>query len=164
MGQYAHGNQPIQHMIYLYNYAGPAVENAVLGPRSDEPPVQSQHPMAIAATKTTAKPRPGMYFRHWVFIRLRPATDQYVLGAPLFKKATLKLDNGNTFTINAPDNSDSARYVKSALLNGKPYTKNWISQTDIQKGGAFTFMMSETPDKSRGTEPKDYPYSFSNQK
>ncbi len=160
MGQYAHGNQPIQHMIYLYNYAGE--------------PWKTQY-WIREAMKKLYKPTSDGYcgdedngqtsawyvFSALGFYPVCPATDQYVLGTPLFNKATLTLDNGKKFTITATGNSDSARYVQSALLNGKVYGHNYITQPDIQNGGSFSVTMGEKPNKTKGTDAKDYPYSFS---
>jgi predicted alpha-1,2-mannosidase len=160
MGQYAHGNQPIQHMLYLYNYAGE--------------PWKTQY-WVREAMKRLYKPTPDGYcgdedngqtsawyvFSALGFYPVCPATDQYVLGTPLFKKVTLKLENGKTFVLDAPNNSDANKYVSSALLNGKAYNNNWISHTEIMKGGTFTTNMSAEPNKQKGTAASAYPYSFS---
>ena len=95
------------------------------------------------------------------FYPVCPGTDQYVLGAPLFKKATLRLENGKTFTITAPANSEANRYVKAVQFNGKNWNKNWISHFDLMAGGSLNVSMSATPEKSRGTDKAAYPYSFS---
>jgi Putative alpha-1,2-mannosidase len=98
------------------------------------------------------------------FYPVCPATDQYVLGAPLFKKIILKLENGKTVTIDAPNNSADNRYIANATFNGKTYTKNWISHTELMKGAVINFTMSPTPNKTRGVKPEDFPYSLSNEK
>jgi putative alpha-1,2-mannosidase len=87
-----------------------------------------------------------------------------VLGAPLFKKLTLHLDNGKQFVISAPNNSRTNLYVEKAVLNGQLWDKNWIAFSSIQQGGEIQFTMGATPNKARGTEPSDYPYSFSTDK
>jgi putative alpha-1,2-mannosidase len=87
-----------------------------------------------------------------------------VLGTPLFKKATIYLENGKTFVISAPASSEKNLYIDNATLNGQPYGKNWISHFDIQKGGQFNLSMSPVPNKVRGTETGAYPYSFSTDK
>jgi len=96
------------------------------------------------------------------FYPVCPGTDEYVLGAPLFKKATLTFANGNRMTINAPDNSERNVYIKSLMLNGVPYTKNFVRHNDLQKGGVMDYRMSETPERTRGIGKDDMPYSFSN--
>ncbi len=95
------------------------------------------------------------------FYPVCPATDQYVLGAPLFKKTTLTLANGKQFVINAPANSADNKYIQSATLNGRLYEKNWLSHADILNGGSFNVIMAAQPNKSRGTSESADPYSIS---
>jgi predicted alpha-1,2-mannosidase len=162
MGQYAHGNQPIQHMLYLYNYAGQ--------------PWKSQYWIREAMNRLY-KPTPDGYcgdedngqtsawyiFSALGFYPVCPATDQYVLGTPLFKKVTVTLNNGNKLIINAANNSQANRYIQSMQLNGKPYDKNWISHSELQKGGTINFVMSAQPDKTRGNAKGAYPFSLSSE-
>ncbi|HRQ50917.1 MAG TPA: GH92 family glycosyl hydrolase, partial [Agriterribacter sp.] len=160
MGQYAHGNQPIQHMTYLYNYAGEPwktqywvreVMNRMYKPTPD----------GYCGDEDNGQTSAWYVFSALGFYPVCPATDQYVLGAPLFKKATLRLENGKQFVIDAPGNSELAKYVQSAQLNGKKYDNNWISHFDIEKGGSFDVTMGAAPNKTRGTGESSYPYSFS---
>jgi predicted alpha-1,2-mannosidase len=95
------------------------------------------------------------------FYPVCPATDQYVIGTPLFKKVTVSFDNGKKLVINASNNSESNKYVHSLQLNGKPYDKNWLSHSELQKGGTINMIMKSTPDKKRGTTENAYPYSVS---
>lgn len=95
------------------------------------------------------------------FYPVCPGTDQYVLGAPLFKKLTLNLDNGKAFVISAPANSSANLYVEKAVLNGQVWDKNWIAFSTIQQGGEIQFTMGATPNKARGTSASDSPYSLS---
>ena len=83
------------------------------------------------------------------------------MGAPLFKKATITFENGKKMVINAPENSDKTRYIESMTLNGKNYTKNYLKHADLLNGGEITIRMSETPNKQRGIQQEDFPYSFS---
>jgi predicted alpha-1,2-mannosidase len=163
MGNYAHGNQPIQHMTYLYNFAGE--------------PWKSQYWVRDVMNRLY-KPTPDGYcgdedngqtsvwyvFSALGFYPVCPATDQYVVGTPLFKKATLSLENGKKLVINAPDNSDQNRYVGKLKLNGKNYEKNWLSHAELLQGGKLEFKMVNEPNKQRGTQPSDFPYSFSTEK
>ncbi|RFZ84134.1 glycoside hydrolase family 92 protein [Mucilaginibacter terrenus] len=163
MGQYAHGNQPIQHMTYLYNYAG-------------QPWKTQQHVRDVM--DKMYKPTPDGYcgdedngqtsawyvFSAMGFYPVTPASDQYVIGAPLFKKVTLILENGKTININAPQNSIDNRYVNSLNVNGKPYTYNWLSHSALLKGAVLNFGMSSQPNKQRGTKPTNAPYSLTNDK
>ena len=160
MGQYAHGNQPIQHMIYLYNYAGQ--------------PWKTQYWVRDAMNRLY-KPTPDGYcgdedngqtsawyvFSAMGFYPVCPATTQYVFGAPLFKKITVSLENGKKLVINALDNNDKHMYVQSLQVNGVVHDKNWISHSDLLKGGTLNFSMGTSPNKTRGVSVSAYPYSFS---
>jgi putative alpha-1,2-mannosidase len=95
------------------------------------------------------------------FYPVTPAMPQYVVGAPLFRKVTLQLENGKTVTINAPANSDSKRYVQGLKVNGKAYSKNWLSHTGLMQGAVLDFDMSDKPNTQRAVAPADAPYSLS---
>ena len=95
------------------------------------------------------------------FYPVTPATDQYIIGGPLFKKVRIKLENGNNFIIQANNNSGSNFYIESTELNGKPYTHSYLTFDAIQDGGRFIFNMSVSPDKSWGNKDEDLPYSLS---
>ncbi|HRO45003.1 GH92 family glycosyl hydrolase [Agriterribacter sp.] len=160
MGQYAHGNQPIQHMTYLYNYAGEPWK-AQFWVREVMNRMYKPTPDGYCGDEDNGQTSAWYVFSALGFYPVCPATDQYVLGAPLFKKATLQLENGKQFIINAPDNSEIAKYVQLTQLNGKKYENNWISHFDIEKGGSFNVTMGAAPNKTRGTLESSYPYSFS---
>jgi len=98
------------------------------------------------------------------FYPVCPGSDQYVLGAPLFKKITLKLENGKEVVLNAPENSAENKYIQSMTFNGKETCKNWLSHSELMKGAVIDFKMGATPNKDRGTNEQDFPYSFSNEK
>lgn len=160
MGQYAHGNQPIQHMIYLYNYAGQ--------------PWKSQYYARLVMEKlynATENGYPGDedqgQMSSWYvlsalgFYNVCPGTDQYVLGSPLFRKATITMENGKKFVINASGNSATNVYIKSATLNGKAYTKNYLTHSDIVDGGVLNLQMVAYPEKNRGISREDLPFSLS---
>jgi putative alpha-1,2-mannosidase len=89
-----------------------------------------------------------------------PGTDQYVIGSPVFNKATVQLENGKSFTIEANNNSRDNVYIQSATLNGQPYSKNWITYNDIANGGVLHFEMGPTPNKQRGIAISDRPFSL----
>jgi predicted alpha-1,2-mannosidase len=163
MGQYAHGNQPIQHMIYLYNYAGEPwktqhwvreVMNRLYLPTAD----------GYCGDEDNGQTSAWYVFSALGFYPVCPATDQYVMGAPLFKKVTVRLEDGKQLIINAPNNSPENRYVRSVNLNGQTYTKNWLSHAALLQGGSLDFDMVAEPDKQRGTKAEDFPYSFSAEK
>ncbi|WP_432711080.1 GH92 family glycosyl hydrolase [Pedobacter sp.] len=163
MGQYAHGNQPIQHMIYLYNYGG-APWKTQYWVRETMNRMYSATPDGYCGDEDNGQTSAWYVFSAMGFYPVTPAVDQYVLGAPLFKKVTLKLENGKTVVINADKNSAENRYVDSFKLNGKKYDKNWISHSGLQKGAVLNFNMSATPNKQRGTSEASFPYSFSTEK
>jgi predicted alpha-1,2-mannosidase len=160
MGQYAHGNQPIQHMIYLYNYGG-APWKTQYWVRETMNRMYSATPDGYCGDEDNGQTSAWYIFSALGFYPVTPTIDQYVLGAPLFKKVTLSLENGKTVTINAPANSADNRYVQSLQINGKPYSKNWVGHSDLQKGAVLNFNMSAEPNKQRGTSSSDFPYSFS---
>ncbi|WP_316794006.1 GH92 family glycosyl hydrolase [Pedobacter frigoris] len=160
MGQYAHGNQPIQHMIYLYNYAG-APWKTQYWVRETMNRMYKPTPDGYCGDEDNGQTSTWYVFSALGFYPVTPAVDQYVLGAPLFKKVTLKLDNGKTIVINAPKNSDENRYVQSLKYNGGAYPKNWLSHSDLLKGAVLDFEMTATPNKTRGAKEADFPYSLS---
>lgn len=160
MGQYAHGNQPIQHMIYLYNYGG-APYKTQYWVRETMDRMYRATPDGYCGDEDNGQTSAWYVFSAMGFYPVTPGVDQYVLGAPLFKKITLNLENGKKVIINAAANSADNKYVQSLQLNGKTYSKNWISHSGLQQGAVFNFTMSATPNKTRGTNPSDFPYSLS---
>ena len=160
MGQYAHGNQPIQHMIYLYNYAGEPWKTQYWA-REAMNRLYKATPDGYCGDEDNGQTSAWYVFSAMGFYPVCPATDQYILGAPLFKKMTLRLENGKTFVINAPGNSDTNRYIQKIQWNGNIYDKNWINHFDIGKGGQFNLEMSALPNETRGTNTAALPYSFS---
>lgn len=162
MGQYAHGNQPIQHMIYLYNYAGEPWK-AQYWVRETMNRMYHPTPDGYIGDEDNGQTSAWYVFSALGFYPVAPATDQYVLGAPLFKKVTLELENGNEVVITAPKNSAENIYIDKMTVNGKPYTKNWLSHKELMKGATIHFEMTDTPNKTRGTKKSDYPYSLSNE-
>lgn len=160
MGQYAHGNQPVQHASYLYNFSGQpwktqkqvrevlarlynATENGYPG---DEDQGQMSSWYVISAL--------GLY-------SVCPGTDEYVIGSPVFQKATVTLENGKKFSVEAVNNSKENVYIQSATLNGQPYTLNFIRYVDINNGGTLRLVMGSQPNRERGTKEEDKPFSLS---
>lgn len=163
MGQYAHGNQPIQHMIYLYNYGG-APYKTQYWVRETMNRMYKASPDGFCGDEDNGQTSAWYVFSAMGFYPVTPATDQYVLGAPLFKKITLKLENGKTVLINASDNNHENRFVQSLQINGMSYQKNWISHTSLQDGVELNFKMGALPNKERGTSSAAFPYSLSTEK
>lgn len=160
MGQYAHGNQPIQHMIYLYNYGG-APWKTQYWVRETMNRMYKATPDGYCGDEDNGQTSAWYVFGALGFYPVTPATDQYVLGTPYFKKVTLNLENGKQIVINAPKNSDENRYVNSLKINGTAYSKNWLSHTALQKGAVLDFDMTAEPNKQRGSNEADFPYSMS---
>lgn len=163
MGQYAHGNQPIQHMIYLYNYGGEPWKTQYWVRRVMEQ-LYKATPDGYCGDEDNGQTSAWYVFSAMGFYPVCPGTTQYVLGTPLFKKMTLTLENGKKLVINAPTNSDANKYVQQVKRNGVVYTKNWVDHFDLFKGGTLDFNMGSTPNKTRGTTPDAFPYSYSTQK
>ena len=162
MGQYAHGNQPIQHMIYLYAYSGqPWKTQYWIREVMDK--LYNANPDGYCGDEDNGQTSAWYVFSAMGFYPVCPGSNQYVLGTPYFNKVTLHLENGNTMTIDAVGNSRSNRYIDSMTLNGKTYTKNYLTHADIMKGGSIVCAMSAEPNRSRGTQEADFPYSFTNE-
>jgi len=161
MGQYAHGNQPIQHMIYLYDYAGQPWKTQYWA-RETMNRMYTPTPDGYIGDEDNGQTSAWYVFSAMGFYPVAPATDQYALGAPLFKKITLHLENGNTVVINAPANSDANRYVRRLTIDGEVYGKNWLSHRALQRGATLDFEMGDTPNEERGNTAGAYPYSLSN--
>ena len=163
MGQYAHGNQPIQHMIYLYNYAGEPWKTQYWV-RETMNRMYKPTPDGYCGDEDNGQTSAWYIFSALGFYPVCPATDQYVIGSPLFKKATIHLENGKKFIINAPAASVSNKYIQEARFNGILHQKNWLGHFDIMKGGRFDVIMNDIPNRERGTNSNAYPYSYSAQK
>lgn len=163
MGQYAHGNQPIQHMIYLYDYAG-APWKTQYWARETMNRMYRPTPDGYCGDEDNGQTSAWYVFSAMGFYPVCPAVDEYALGAPLFKKVTVSLENGNTIEITAPENSDDNRYANAVTLNGETYTKNYLNHFELMKGADIDFKMAAEPNVQRGTNEEDLPYSFSKDK
>lgn len=161
MGQYAHGNQPIQHMIYLYNYANEPWK-AQYWVRETMDRMYQPSPDGYCGDEDNGQTSAWYVFSALGFYPVAPATDQYVLGTPLFKKVSVELENGNKLIINAENNSNTNKYIKHMKFNGEVYTKNYLKHTDISKGGTIDIEMDNKPNKKRGIKDADLPYSLTN--
>lgn len=160
MGQYAHGNQPIQHMIYLYNYAGAPYKTQYWA-RQVMDKLYYATPDGYCGDEDNGQTSAWYVFSALGFYPVTPATDQYVLGAPLFKEAVIHLENGKKIVINAAENNAENLYVQSLNVNLRPYSKNWLSHKELLSGAVLDFKMDHKPNKDRGSQEKDFPYSMS---
>ena len=163
MGNYAHGNQPIQHMIYLYNYAGVPYK-AQEKVREVLTKLYAATPDGYCGDEDNGQTSAWYVFSALGFYPVTPATDEYVIGSPLFDKVTLALENGNEFSITAKNNSKSNVFINAVDLNGKSYKNNFIKFDAIQQGGTLNFSMSNKPNINWGNKPTQVPYSLSTDK
>ncbi|QNL48256.1 glycoside hydrolase family 92 protein [Olivibacter sp. SDN3] len=160
MGQYAHGNQPIQHMIYLYNYAGQPWK-AQYWAREVMDKLYAATPDGYCGDEDNGQTSAWYVFSALGFYTVCPGTDQYVIGSPLFQSVKLNLENGKQVLIEAPGNNKDKRYISSVKVNGTEHTKNYLRHEDLTDGAKITFELSAQPNKSRGIAAADAPYSFS---
>ena len=163
MGQYAHGNQPIQHMLYLYNYAGEPWKTQY-HVRDVMKKLYMATPDGYCGDEDNGQTSAWYVFSAMGFYSVCPASGQYVLGTPYFKKLTINLENGKKVIINAANNSDNNVYINSMTLNGKPYDLNWLGHQTLIQGVVINDSMSAQPNKQRGIKAEDFPYSLSNEK
>jgi len=162
MGNYAHGNQPVQHMIYLYNYT-PEPWKAQMWVREVMDKLYNYTPDGYCGDEDNGQTSAWYVFSALGFYPVTPGTGEHVLGSPLFRKATVTLADGKELVISAPDNSHMNVYIDKVLLNGRRLDVNYVTYTQLQAGGKIEFMMSPVPDKRRGADPPAYPYSMSRQ-
>ena len=163
MGNYAHGNQPIQHMIYLYNYAGQPWK-AQYWLRQVMDRMYTPGPDGYCGDEDNGQTSAWYVFSALGFYPVCPGTDEYVIGAPLFKKATLHFENGNNLVIDAQNNSKENLYIESLRVNGQESTRNYLKHADLLQGGTIEFKMGSHPNLNRGINDDDAPYSFSKTK
>lgn len=161
MGNYAHGNQPIQHMIYLYNYSGEPWK-AQHWVREVMDRMYNPNPDGYCGDEDNGQTSAWYVFSALGFYPVCPGSNEYVLGAPIFKKARLNLENGNSINITAKDNTDTNRYVDKMIVNGTEYNLNYLKHNDLMQGVEINYLMSDSPNKSRGIAKESAPYSFSN--
>ncbi len=160
MGNYAHGNQPIQHMIYLYNYAGEPWKSQARA-REVMTKLYNYSPDGYCGDEDNGQTSAWYVFSAMGFYPVCPGTDQYVFGSPLFNSLSVKMENGNTLVIEAADNNDNNIYIDEIKLNGNKHDLNFITHSQLQSGGKLNYLMSNTPNKKRGTESSSFPFSIS---
>ena len=160
MGQYAHGNQPVQHAIYLYNYAQEPwktqekvryVMDNLYGSGAD----------GYCGDEDNGQTSAWFVFSSLGFYPVAPVTGQYVIGSPLFEEVTIELSNGKELKINAKNNSAKNIFIKGFNFNQLQYNKNWLDHADLREGGVIDFEMSTTPNFNWGSDKSSVPYSMS---
>ncbi|MFC6099262.1 GH92 family glycosyl hydrolase [Olivibacter domesticus] len=163
MGQYAHGNQPIQHMIYLYNYANEPWKTQYWV-RETMNRMYLPTPDGYCGDEDNGQTSAWYVFSALGFYPVTPAINEYVLGAPLFKYAKIKLENGKEIVLNASNNSADNRYVNQVKLNGQSYSRSYFKHSELINGVVVDFDMNNQPNKTRGVTENDLPYSLSREK
>ena len=159
MGNYAHGNQPIQHMIYLYNYAGqPWKAQRKLYDVMEK--MYSPTPDGYCGDEDNGQTSAWYVFSALGFYPVAPGSGQYVIGTPLFKKAILTFDNGKQ-TIIESNADDKAVYIDNIKVGGKIYTPTYFNIAELKSGKNIEIKKSSEPNPKWGSNQKDYPYSFS---
>ena len=160
MGNYAHGNQPAQHMIYLYNYAGQPWK-AQWWAREVMDRLYMARPDGYCGDEDNGQTSAWYVFSALGFYPVCPGSDEYILGSPLFRRATIHLENGAEIEIDAPENAPENRYVGAMQLDGKPWEHNFLRWSDLRDGARVRFDMQAEPETGRGTDDGALPYSMS---
>lgn len=155
IGQYAHGNEPSHHILYMYNYVGQPWKGAdkiryVLAN------LYHDDFDGLSGNEDVGQMSAWYILSSVGFYQVDPAGGRYVFGSPLFDEATLNVGNGKTFRVVAHNNSSEDKYIQSAKLNGKPYTRSYIDFKDIVRGGTLEFVMGNKPSQF-GVKPSDRP-------
>ena len=159
MGNYAHGNQPAQHMLYLYDWAGqPWKAQKWIDKVRKE--LYRATPDGYCGDEDNGQTSAWYVFSSLGFYPVCPGADQYALGTPLFDKAVIHLENGNDITITA-ENADSGPYIQNMKMNGKTWSHNYIRFDDLMNGADIEITLGSEPDLKRGTAEEDKPYSYS---
>ena len=158
VGQYAHGNEPNHHIPYLYAYAGAQYKTAARV-RELQQKFYKDDVDGYAGNEDCGQMSAWHVMSALGFFQVNPSNGVLVFGSPLFKKATIRLENGKTFTVTAPANSEKNVYIQSATLNGKPLKNTFITYDDVMRGGTLQFKMSAKPNKSFGKAKANRPVS-----
>lgn len=163
MGNYAHGNQPAQHIPYLYDYAGqPWKTQEKVRMVMDR--LYSATPDGYCGDEDNGQTSAWYVFSAMGFYPVCPASSQYAVGSPLFRKVVITKPDGARITLEAPDNAPDAPYISSMTVNGREWNHNFLEFSDFKDRTTIVFRMGRTPDERRGTAPEDKPYSFSDEK
>ncbi|MBR1485497.1 MAG: GH92 family glycosyl hydrolase [Prevotella sp.] len=168
MGNYAHGNQPIQHMIYLYDWAGEPWK-AQQRVREVMDRFYTAQPDGYCGDEDNGQTSAWYVFSAMGFYPVCPGSGQYALGTPRFPQMTLHLQGGRTLTIEATATEASSSgqaadlppYIGQLTFNGQPYDRNYLEHADLMKGGRLSFQLQSQPNRQRGTSAEAAPYSFS---
>lgn len=160
MGQYAHGNQPVHHLIYLYNYAGQPWKTQQWA-RTVMQRLYNSGPDGYCGDEDQGQMSAWYVISAMGLYAVCPGTDQYVIGSPMFPKMTVHFENGKQLVIEAKNNASDRPYIQSASLNGQPFTRTWLTYKELTDGGKLSFVMGKEPNKKWGVKPEDRPFSVS---
>lgn len=158
IGQYVHGNEPCHHVAYLYNFAG-APWKAQTMIHNIRNTLYSDKRDGLCGNDDCGQISAWYVFSALGFYPVTPGMDYFVIGTPSFKQAVLRLSNGKKFTVKTVNLSKDNYYIQSAMLNGRVYTKSYISVKDLMHGGTLEFTMGAEPQKEWGSKPEDRPIS-----
>ena len=159
LGGYVHGNEPSHHIPFLYAWTSQPWKTQYWQ-REIMNKMYRNNIDGLCGNDDCGQMSAWYILSAMGFYPVCPGTDQYVLGAPYLPYMKVRLENGKTFEVKADKVSDKNRYVKAVRLNGKPYTKGYITQDDIMNGGTLTFEMTSSPNKKRLFNGEDRPYSL----
>lgn len=160
MGQYAHGNQPIQHLPYLYCYAGQPWKTQYWV-RQIMDRLYNSTPQGFPGDEDQGGMSAWYVLSALGLYAVTPGTDQYVVGSPLFSRVTLTSEQGQRFVIEARGNTSDNVYIDKAELNGEPFDRNYLTYDEITRGGHLVFTMSDRPNRQRATSKVAAPFSLS---
>jgi predicted alpha-1,2-mannosidase len=158
LGQYAHGNEPIHHMIYLYNYAGQPWKTQARV-RMVMNKLYQATPDGLCGDEDTGQMSAWYVFSALGFYPVCPGTTVYDIGTPLFQKATLSLPGGKTFVVSAPNNGPQRPYIQGAKLNGESFNRAYLTHDQIVNGGGIEFDMNSAQNYKWATAPDARPSS-----
>ena len=156
IGQYAHGNEPSHHVLYLYPYVGQPWKTAEKV-RQTMTTLYHDAPAGLCGNEDVGQMSAWYVLSALGFYQVAPAGGVYVFGSPILNEAVINVGNDRAFTVKANNNSDDNIYIQSIMLNGQPYSKSYIEYRDIAAGGELVFEMGNTPSQTFGINPQDRP-------
>lgn len=156
IGQYAHGNEPSHHIAYLFDYvAQPWKTQKMVSTICRE--LYSDKPDGLCGNEDCGQMSAWYVMSALGFYPVTPGSLVYAIGSPVFPEAVIHFDGGKTFTVTASNLSNDNFYIQSATLNGKPYTKCYLTHADLMTGGTLSFVMGPAPNRNWGVNPGDLP-------
>lgn len=161
IGQYAHGNEPSHHIAYLYNYAG-APWKTQHRVRQILDSLYTTQPDGLSGNEDAGQMSAWFVFSAMGLYPVNPANGIYVIGSPVLEESVIQVSAGKTFTIKAENLSDENLYIQSAILNGNPLERSYITHSELMEGGSLTFEMGDQPNKNWAVDPEQRPPNIIN--